>query len=219
MVVDANGDSVRLKSISLATPTRLADVPSEYLEPADYDQLMRAVGGSLVSYAEENLPPVVYWRYDESDLLPPRVDAREFAADPGTCVPLQRLFELAEVDDIETTVVGALDGRTQAFRNLLNRVSQRATKHFQGIWKDYKSVSFELCPNGEQIESTIRDVHNHFEFSQRSDGFKRFVSFLLSISADARVERLNNAVILIDEPEIGLHPSGGSCLFCEIGAA
>jgi hypothetical protein len=66
------------------------------------------------------------------------------------------------------------------------------------------------------IQPAVRDVHNHYEFSQRSDGFKRFVSFLLTLSVDARMKRRTGAILLIDEPEVGLHPSGARFLRDEL---
>jgi hypothetical protein len=42
--------------------------------------------------------------------------------------------------------------------------------------------------------------------SQRSDGFRQFISFLLTLSAENQIEELNHTLMLIDEPEAHLHP-------------
>jgi predicted ATP-dependent endonuclease of OLD family len=57
---------------------------------------------------------------------------------------------------------------------------------------------------------------NYFSLAQRSDGFKRFVSFLLLISASVLKEKIKNALLLIDEPDIGLHPKGSKLLKDEL---
>ena len=44
--------------------------------------------------------------------------------------------------------------------------------------------------------------------NQRSDGFKQFVSLILTLSALNESQKLSNSIILIDEPEVHLHPSG-----------
>ena len=44
--------------------------------------------------------------------------------------------------------------------------------------------------------------------SQRSDGVKRFITFLLHISANVKANLLSNVIILVDEPDMSLHPSG-----------
>jgi len=52
--------------------------------------------------------------------------------------------------------------------------------------------------------------------SQRSDGVKRFITFLLHISANVKANLLNGALLLIDEPDMGLHPSGSRYLRDEL---
>jgi AAA15 family ATPase/GTPase len=47
-----------------------------------------------------------------------------------------------------------------------------------------------------------------FEVDKRSDGFKQFVSIILNLSIENETGVLNNKVILLDEPETHLHPSG-----------
>lgn len=54
----------------------------------------------------------------------------------------------------------------------------------------------------------IEDKFNIYSLSRRSDGFKRFITFLLMISAKVKADYLSNTIILIDEPDIGLHPTG-----------
>jgi predicted ATP-dependent endonuclease of OLD family len=52
------------------------------------------------------------------------------------------------------------------------------------------------------------DGENYFDMSDRSQGFKQFVSLLLSISVSSISGDTKNHIILIDEPEVHLHPSG-----------
>jgi len=51
---------------------------------------------------------------------------------------------------------------------------------------------------------------------QRSDGFKQFISILLSISIENATNQLRNKVILLDEPERSLHPGSIKCLRDEL---
>jgi len=43
--------------------------------------------------------------------------------------------------------------------------------------------------------------------SQRSDGFRQFISFLLTISIESSNNSLKNSILLLDEPETHLHPT------------
>jgi len=70
--------------------------------------------------------------------------------------------------------------------------------------------------NGPDLEAGIEDESNHYELSQRSDGFKRFVTFLLMVSAEQASDLLKDTLLLIDEPEIGLHPTGARYLMDEL---
>ena len=51
-------------------------------------------------------------------------------------------------------------------------------------------------------------MHNRFEISARSEGAKHFLSLILSLSIEAEKGIRKNQLILIDEPENHLHPSG-----------
>ena len=52
--------------------------------------------------------------------------------------------------------------------------------------------------------------------SQRSDGFKQFISFLLNISAQKETNSLSNSLILLDEPETHLHPQAQEYFLSEL---
>jgi len=72
------------------------------------------------------------------------------------------------------------------------------------------------CMNATQtLIPGVREA-NVFNFAQRSDGFKRFVSFLLSVSANVKSGDLTNCLLLVDEPDISLHPSGARFLRDEL---
>lgn len=50
----------------------------------------------------------------------------------------------------------------------------------------------------------------------RSDGFKQFISFLLTISAENKNEELQNTILLLDEPETHLHPKAQEYLLTQL---
>ena len=52
--------------------------------------------------------------------------------------------------------------------------------------------------------------------SQRSDGFRQFISFLLTISAQSSTNQLSYSLLLLDEPETHLHPQAQECLRKEL---
>ena len=123
------------------------------------------------------------------------------------CIPLKHMFQLAGYMDIADEIERA-SNRSNGMRNLLKRVSTISTQHLHRVWKEYQGVALELVQNGDRINAHVVDRYNTFDLSRRSDGFKRFVSFLLHISVKARTDELRNTLYLDDDPDVGLHPSG-----------
>jgi len=180
--------------------------PDEYMD-IEIKELNMLIGSEIISIVKDKLPSLMYWQYDEANLLPATINIDEFASDPDTCLPLKNLFKIAGVSNITQEINSAQKGSKNKLRNLLERVADHATKHFRNVWKEYDYISFFLSPNGAEIDAGIREK-NTFSLNQRSDGFKRFVTFLLSLSVNAKNKDLTNTIIVIDEPDIGLHPSG-----------
>lgn len=190
------------------------------LEPSSLKDLNlyafnRLVGRQIHSTVALEHPECVLWRYDENNLLPGRIGIAGFKANPDSCVPLKIMFALAG----HTDIAGAIDqaeSRTNGMRNLLDRVGDKTTEHLRSVWPEWKELRVEVAQNGEHIEAGIEDRYNFYSLQRRSDGFKRFFTFLLMLSAKNKASELRNNLILIDEPEIGLHPSGQSYLLEEL---
>lgn len=192
-----------------------ATLPEHFTEVTP-DDINKAVGAEIMKIVKKKLPGCIFWTYKDSNLLPPKVPLAAFAANPDSCIPLKHMFLLDGVTDIEATIAEAQKTAT-GLRNLLKNVARRATKHIHEIWKEYEDVEIQLDPYGpDVIDASVKDRHNLYEMSRRSDGFKRFISFLLIISAQVRTKHLENTLMLIDEPEMGLHPKGARYLRDEL---
>ncbi len=209
------GEEIKLKEKKLINIDNFEEISTEYIEDAEFKDLQKILGSKVCNCIDENLPEVLFWEYDEKNVLPPKININQFKEDPNTCLPLKYMFHLHGIEDIKASIEGS-QKTDKGFRNLLNRIAKQSTSHLHSVWKEYKKVQFELLPNGENIDAGIKDEYNSFEFAQRSDGFKRFVSFLLMVSTKVKSDLLNNAVLLIDEPDSGLHPSGARFLRDEL---
>lgn len=176
----------------------------DHLTIEDIDNIIKI---EAIKIIKANPIDVHYWSYEEANLIPSSINIEEFANNPDICKPLKNIFYLAGHKNISTDLKEAKKASPNKYRNFLNRIAQHATDHFRNTWKEYKDISFSLEPNGDFIETGIRE-HNTYSFQQRSDGFKRFIGFLLMISISVRNETLKNSLILVDEPDVSLHPSG-----------
>lgn len=213
--IQVGGESVSLKQCALVNSKDYPDIPENYLEASNFASVNQLVGSEILSYVTDNLPEVIFWQYDEQNLLPPSVNIDAFVANPDSCIPLKNMFALAGIEDIAKEINDARKVSPNKLRNLLRRVSEHTTKHFQSVWKEYKEIKFALEPNGTTIEANIVEK-NYWRMSQRSDGVKRFTTFLLHISANVKANVLSDALILVDEPDMGLHPSGSRYLRDEL---
>lgn len=214
--IPADGDAVAIKKFSFIGKDLFNDIPEEYLSDISFDDVDDAVNLWVSALMEDSLPEVIYWDYSDENLLPSQIDINQFVIKPAGCIPLKHMFGLAQITDIKKAFDDARSVSVHAQRNLLNRVADQATKHFHNVWKEYKSISFHLALNGNNIDASVKDKFNHYEFSLRSDGFKRFVTFLLLISARVKINQLQQALLLVDEPDMSLHPSGARYLRDEL---
>jgi predicted ATPase len=203
----APGTTTPLKNFALVRADAYSPIPDNYLVKVADGDFWLALNRVERKLIEENLPDTIWWEYSEDNLLPASVPIDEFAASPSSCMPLYNMFLLAGVSDVKEKLQAAQSGSDNRFENFLSGIAAKTTKHFREVWKDYKSIEFSLRRNGECIIPSIKE-ENRFDLSQRSDGFKRFVTFLLFISADVKGRFLDNDLLLIDEPDASLHPSG-----------
>jgi len=205
------GEKVTLKNYSLIDESICADVQKEYLADIDAKYVNDIVGSETGKFIGSNIPKTLFWLYDENNLLPPSIGMTAFSANPEICQPLKNMFLLAGYLDIGKSINDAKQGSRNSLLNLLNNVAHKTTLHFHNVWKEYKKIEFDLIPDGDNIIPSIKEK-NRYDCSKRSDGFKRFISFLLMISANVKTGLLVDTLLLIDEPDTSLHPSGARYL-------
>ncbi len=205
--ITIGGKSTDVSAVKIINIDDYSDVSSQFLEDLTPKFLNDLVGVVFSSLLRNSIPPCVSWRYEERFLLPGKINFDEFRQSPETCVPLEIMFSLAGFNDIPVAI-NAAEGRSNGIRNLLVRVSRSTTSHLRKVWPEWKNLEVEILQNGQFLEAGIKDQFNTYSLERRSDGFKRFFTFLLMLSAKNHTDRISNNLILIDEPEIGLHPSG-----------
>jgi predicted ATPase len=213
--VELNGEKFTASKFALLRKADFADLPEAYFENATIEDLSKLVGNEIINVVGDNLPRILFWEYSEDNLLPNSIKIADFSADPKTCVPLKNMFNLAGITDIAAGLEEAREGTDNQFQNYLNRVAQKTTTHFKEVWKEYRDIEFSLKLNADEIIPGIKEKNTH-DFARRSDGFKRFVTFLLLISVNVKTKDLTDTLLIIDEPDVSLHPSGARYLRDEL---
>jgi AAA ATPase domain len=215
VTVARGAEVVPLTSLQLLNLRTHSEVDRLHTVPATPKDVAAIISQAFRDLFMTRMPSCMFWSYSEANLLPPQIALDEFAANPDTCMPLRRMFELAGHTDIAKGIEDAKK-RANGVRNLLKRVSDQATAHMHQVWKDYQGLRLQLLPNGAHIDATIQDAYNVYNFGRRSDGFKRFITFLLLVSASVKSKTLENTLYLHDEPDVSLHPSGARYLRDEL---
>jgi len=223
LMVNVNGRMTDAFGLTLIEASSYREIESGFLEPASIEHALDLFWKPAWALMEENLPSCIFWDYSPEKNLPAQISLSTFQSNLDSCLPLKNMFELAGISEISTEIESRLSKPPHVFRALLNKVASRTTAHLRAIWKDYTGIRVDLNKDGDNIVVTIAEESEDkalsstpFDFASRSDGFKRFVSFLLLISTRVKAEKLSNTLLLMDEPEISLHPSGARHLMLEL---
>ena len=153
------------------------------------------------------------WKYKDEYLISNTIDLNEFKTNPNICYPLKNIFALAGFKTQEEirNKIDEINGNDNAINRLQKRLQNALSDYVKKVWKEC-SVEFEI-----KIQDTLQlkvfviddaDKDNTFNMDDRSDGAKQFLSLILSISVANETEALKNNIIVIDEPEVHMHPSG-----------
>jgi len=164
---------------------------------------------------DDDIPEVVFWKSDSKYLINQRIDLNQFKEDNNLSIPLKNCFQIAGIEDIKGRIEKIINNPAKSVQ-LEQKLSESVTKHINNVWPEHK-VGVKFSVDNMQLSFLVEDNDNNlpkYEVAQRSDGFKHFVSILLNLSVEAK--RIKNKIVLIDEPEIHLHPSGQKYLRNEL---
>jgi predicted ATP-dependent endonuclease of OLD family len=182
----------------------------------------------LEKYFEEYLPKyfwkishhIIFWKSDSKHLINEQINLDAFASDPeGTSIPLMNCFKLAdfEEEDIQALIT-KLKADPSEINNLQEKLGDKVTAHIKKVWPKHPiKIKFQII--NDHIIFLIEDDKVKYKSrttDQRSDGFRQFISFLLTVSAENANKQLYNSLLLLDEPETHLHPQAQEYLKDEL---
>lgn len=168
----------------------------------------------------KNMPKIQIWKSKPEYLINEEIDLNEFKENPDISKPLKNIFYIygkKTDDEIKSSIENALKNQARC-EELKEKMSEKVTKYINKIWKEHK-IGISISINSSKCKVFVEDKDKKFAYysmSQRSDGFKQFISLILSLSLQNEINELNDNIILIDEPEVHLHPSGVRYLRDEI---
>jgi len=164
----------------------------------------------------EKMHNTIFWSAKEEYLISKAINLTTFADNPNISIPLKNCFDLANVKDIKATIQ-SFAGDTAEKKLLEKKLSKAVTEHILKVWPGHPiKIVFDI--DGQIITFQVEDIDGEKgkTVEQRSDGFKQFISFLLTISAEDSNEELENCLLLLDEPETHLHPQAQEYFLSEL---
>lgn len=164
----------------------------------------------METYIKSSLPAVYYWTYSNDFLIPDRFSLQSFIDNPSSCQPLKNIFELSGIENI-TKAFQDTKKQCGDYDNLLDRVSKKTSEKVREAWPDLKNLRIVISENTQDIKVKIQEKIKQ-NVSARSDGFKKFISILCMLASPIEKGKIKNAIIVLDEPDNGLYPTGAGYL-------
>lgn len=162
---------------------------------------------------------IIFWESSDQYLILDEIDLSKFAEKPSeVSIPLKNCFKLSGIE--EEKIKTKIEKLTSPapIRNMESLLSDKVTEHIKAVWPEHPiEIRFEI--NNNKISLLIEDngvKHKAKTTSQRSDGFKQFISFLLTLSTERINKDLRKTIMLLDEPETHLHPQAQVNLMKEL---
>lgn len=200
--------------------------PSQALESLtiegfkDDDEKKENVETLLAKFIAKRTHESIFWTAEDRFLISQPIDLVAFSATPdAVSIPLKNCFALAGInsnEEIKKRI--ALITESTEREHLKTQLGDKVTEHINSAWPKHPiKITFDISDG--LINFHIHDLNTKGKAKttdQRSDGFKQFVSFLLTVSAQNRNDELSNSMLLLDEPETHLHPQAQEDLLREL---
>jgi predicted ATP-dependent endonuclease of OLD family len=202
-----------VEKVTVKATTDLSEEEKAAYTQMDKDSFEEIIKVALKPFVKAISIPVDIWKSEDKYLIKDKIQLKDFAQSPDTNLPLKNMFYLAGYDSKEkiTQVVTEIEKDNNKRKNLKKTLSKKTTEYLNNKWEEHKisiDVEIESDLNASVSVQDNADEDHYFDMADRSQGFKQFVSLLLSISISSASGDTKDHLILIDEPEVHLHPSG-----------
>ncbi len=171
----------------------------------------------LEKYLIQMLPDVVFWTYQDSLTIEAETFFEDIIDNKDFTVKLKPLYNVLktglnissseELNDKLKKLKTSPTERCKASDTLKTKIN----KYIENAWSNFNQ-KIDIRLERDHILFSIYDPEiddpNYFNMNERSQGAKTFISFLLTIGSAVEQGIINNMILLIDEPETHLHPSG-----------
>lgn len=176
----------------------------EYLDRESFSKIIKE---TFFKDGIDYVYDISIWR--ATNLFQQSIDLKNIALNKNSLIEIENIFSFCGYD-IETV----LKAPSTSLYNIKQNISKKLTKYFNDVWKEHKiDISIDIDSSTKIMNFYIKDKDNNegdcfSKIDSRSQGLKQFLSLILTLSIRNKTEQCKNQIILIDEPETHLHPSG-----------
>lgn len=194
--------------------SELTDEEKESYSSLTSDKFREIIRVALLDFVSKIDIPVDCWSYEEKYLVEGKVNLKTFASTPDINIPLKNMFYLAGYKNQQEikSKVDEIEKSDKKRKKLMKEINTATTAYLNEKWKEHEiDIEVEIESSTLEISVAVKDKadeDSYFDMADRSQGFKQFISLLLSISISSVSGDTKDHLILIDEPEVHLHPSG-----------
>ena len=181
-------------------------------------------GGEIEKYLESIIPNVTFWTSKKEYMLPSEISINELIEEASEVPrPLLNIFRIGlnVKNEIELKALLKNLSNSGSKRSASNaEINTKVNEFIKGVWEDYDQELL-ITIEKDLIRLEIYDPKQgykakYYDFLERSQGCKTFLSFILTIGAESKSNIFKDKILLLDEPETHLHPSGQRFLLKEL---
>jgi predicted ATP-dependent endonuclease of OLD family len=206
--------------IALEENKKLHEILNEPLEnkyTSEISELNIYLDNLIQKHLLSYLPKVVFWKYSEKYLLASETrfsDLLDKTSFNDISRPLLNVFRIGlnikTLEDLKIKIKEIQDDSNERSR-LQKSLNKKINKFISRIWQDYDQ-DINITLEKEQIRIEIFDPEHedasYYNMEERSQGCQTFLSFLMTVGAETEHGVIRETILLLDEPETHLHPSG-----------
>ncbi len=177
------------------------------------DLIKQRLNDIIYDFLLETEPSVSVWQPTKEYLLC-NVNLNDYKKNIYSNKPLYNIFRLSGYHD-KKEIVDAIEKITiPRSRSILSsKLNGAINDYVNKIWKGNNiDILIEITETGAFSflikDKGIANEHDRFSITDRSQGAQQFLSLIFSLSLETTNKERRNELILIDEPEVHLHPSG-----------
>lgn len=174
---------------------------------------------------ESLLPKVVFWKHDKAYILESETLFSNLLSITELNLvsrPLVNVFRIG----LEIKTINDLHNRIKEIQadpnersKLTKKLNRKVNEYIKGVWPEYDQ-DINITLENDRIRIEVYDPEyddaSYYNMEERSQGAQTFMSFLLTIGAEAKQGVIKDTILLLDEPETHLHPSGVRFLLKEL---